>query len=149
MVLFRSSLDQWRPGEHTGTFRGNNLAFVASAKLLEYWENSSLSEAVAYKEAILREELEKIAEKYSSYNAEVRGYGMIFGLHFPEPGFCSEISSAAFERGLVIELAGANDDVVKFLPPLIIEEELLRKGLAIVDQAIEAVIEIKQEVIRG
>lgn len=149
MVLFKSSLDQWRPGEHSGTFRGNNLAFVASAQLLDYWKDSILSKAVAYKEAILKEKLEKIAKKYSSYNAAVRGRGMIFGLHFPEPGFCSEVSSAAFERGLVIELAGANKDVVKFLPPLIIEEELLRKGLDIVDQAIEAVIEIKQDMIRG
>lgn len=149
LVLIKSELDQWKPGEHTGTFRGNNLAFVASAELLEYWRNDNLSEAVLYKEKILREELERMAEKYSEYNASVRGYGMIYGLHIPELNFCSEVSAEAFTRGVVIELAGADDDVLKFLPPLIIEEEILKKGLKIVDESIAAVIEKKQAMKTG
>jgi len=149
LVLIRSELDQWKPGEHTGTFRGNNLAFVASAELLEYWRNDNLSEAVAYKEKIIREELTRMAEKYSEYNPTVRGYGMIYGLHIPELNFCSQVSGEAFTRGLVIELAGADDDVIKFLPPLIIEEDILRKGLKIVDESIAAVIEKKQAMKTG
>jgi len=149
LVLIKSGLDQWRPGEHTGTFRGNNLAFVASAQLLEYWRNDNLSEAVMYKGKIVREELTRMAEKYSDYNPAVRGYGMINGLHIPELNFCSEVSAEAFSRGLVIELAGADDDVIKFLPPLVIEEEILKKGLQIVDESIAAVIEKKQAMKTG
>jgi len=150
VVLIRSELDQWKPGEHTGTFRGNNLAFIASAVLLEeYWKNDNLSEAVFHKEAIIREELERIAKKYSDLNASVRGRGMVFGLHIPELNMCSEVSAEAFSRGLVIELAGANNDVLKFLAPLVIEEEQLRRGLEIIDESIGALLERKKSLING
>ncbi len=149
VVLIRSELDQWKPGEHTGTFRGNNLAFIASAELMEYWKNGSLSEAVLYKETIIREELERIAKKYSDYGPAVRGRGMIYGLHIPEMNLCSEVSAEAFSRGLIIELAGADNDVLKFLPPLVIEEEHLRRGLEIVDESIEATLERKMAMING
>ncbi len=149
MVLMKPELDQWKPGEHTGTFRGNNLAFIASTQLLEYWENSSITDAVMYKEKIIKEELEKIVQKYSELNASVRGRGMVYGLHVPEHGIASEISSEAFERGLIIELAGARDDVVKFLPPLVIEEELLHEGLKIIDESVLAVLEKKQAFVTG
>jgi len=148
-VLMRPDLDQWKPGEHTGTFRGNNLAFVASTELLSYWDNNNLSDAIVYKEKILKEELAKIIEKYPEINASIRGRGLIYGLNAPDRGFCSDVSSEAFDRGLVIELAGARDDVIKFLPPLTIEEETLKKGLKIIDEAICAVIEKKNQMLRG
>ncbi|PKL39526.1 MAG: diaminobutyrate--2-oxoglutarate transaminase [Spirochaetae bacterium HGW-Spirochaetae-1] len=149
MVLLKPELDQWKPGEHTGTFRGNNLAFVASTELLDYWENDNLTEAVYYKEKILRESLEKMAVAFPEMGATVRGRGMVYGLHIPEKGFAQEISACAFERGLIIELAGARDDVVKFLPPLVIEEELLIKGLDIIEQSIADVLEKKKNMLRG
>ncbi len=149
LVLLKPELDQWRPGEHTGTFRGNNLAFVASTELFSYWENDSLTEAVKYKENVLRKGLEEIAQKYPSIEAQIRGRGLIYGLNIPFQGFCHEVSSEAFERGLIIELAGARDDVLKFLPPLVIEEELLQEGLKIIDDAIGAVLDKRMSVIRG
>lgn len=149
LVLMRPELDQWKPGEHTGTFRGNNLAFVASTQILSYWESDALTESVFYKEEILREELERIAAKYADLGATVRGRGLIYGLHIPERGFCSTVSREAFERGLIIELAGAEDDVLKFLPPLLIEEELLRAGLQIIDEAVGAVCERRVALLHG
>ncbi|ODS30329.1 MAG: 4-aminobutyrate aminotransferase, partial [Candidatus Scalindua rubra] len=56
LLLMRPELDQWQPGEHTGTFRGNNLAFVASTEALKYWENGDFSESIIYKGRIMREE---------------------------------------------------------------------------------------------
>lgn len=149
MVLMKPELDQWKPGEHTGTFRGNNLAFVASAQLLEYWENSSITDAVYYKEKILNEELQKLVQKYDELHASVRGRGLIYGLHVPEAGLAGEISSEAFDRGLIIELAGAKADVVKFLPSLLIEEELLQEGIKIIDESIMAVLEKKKAFLTG
>ena len=149
MVLLRPELDQWRPGEHTGTFRGNNLAFVAATKLFSYWQGTDMEEAVAYREKIVRERLREIAAKYPQTEATVRGKGMINGLKIPAQNFCSEVSREAFDRGLIIELAGANDDVLKLLPPLIIEEEVLRAGLDIIDQSIGAVLEKKESLITG
>jgi diaminobutyrate-2-oxoglutarate transaminase len=149
MVMMKPELDQWKPGEHTGTFRGNNLAFVASTQLLSYWENNNLAEAVSYKEITLRQGLEAMAEKYRDYKPSIRGRGLIYGLQFPEPGFCSDISAEAFDRGLIIELAGASNDVLKFLPPLLIDEELLLKGLDIIDESIAAVLEKKESMLHG
>jgi len=149
LVLLKPELDQWKPGEHTGTFRGNNLAFVASAEALSYWDNDDINSAVKYKEAILKEELEKIVKKYPEIEGSIRGKGMIYGIHTPIKNFCSELSSECFENGLVIELAGANDDVLKFLPPLLIEEELLREGIKIVDESIGRLLEKKESLVRG
>ena len=149
LLLFRSDLDQWKPGEHTGTFRGNNLAFVASYEALHYWDDMDLSNAVKYKSEIMRKEIEAIAEKFPELNATVRGRGMIFGLEIPEMGFCSQISERCFENGLIIELAGADDQVVKFLPPLIIDEETLLKGISIVEQSISEILEEKKDKLTG
>ncbi|WP_027389569.1 diaminobutyrate--2-oxoglutarate transaminase [Chrysiogenes arsenatis] len=149
LLLMRPELDQWKPGEHTGTFRGNNLAFVASVETLAYWDNNDLSDAIQYKEAIIREELEKIAAKYPDLNAAVRGLGMIYGLEIPELGFAKEVSRIAFTKGLVIELSGASDQVVKLLPPLTIDETTLRSGLALIDETIGEIIATKQERLSG
>jgi len=149
LVLLKPELDQWKPGEHTGTFRGNNLAFVAATEALSYWENDDLKEAVIYKSCILRNELERIAESYPELDAGIRGRGLIFGLSIPHNGLASDIAREAFERGLIIELAGAEDNVIKFLPPLVIEEEVLRRGLDILEESIAAMLERKRAVMTG
>jgi diaminobutyrate-2-oxoglutarate transaminase len=149
LLLFRHDLDQWKPGEHTGTFRGNNLAFVASYEALHYWDNLDLSNAVKYKSELMRKKIEAIVERFPELDATVRGRGMIFGLEIPERGFCSQISERCFENGLIIELAGADDQVVKFLPPLVIDEETLLKGMAIVEQSIGELVEEKKEKLTG
>ena len=76
------------------------------------------------------------------------GIGLIQGLHIPRAGFCSQISEEAFNKGVVIELSGADDDVVKFLPSLLIEEDILREGLQVIDQAIGDLLARKDE-LRG
>lgn len=150
LLLMRPELDQWQPGEHTGTFRGNNLAFVAATQALSYWDNDDFVHAIQYKGGIMREELGRIVEKYhGQLGVALRGRGMVWGLDFDRGGFAGEVSRAAFENNLVIELAGANDNVVKFLPSLVIEEETLRKGMAIIDQVIGELLEQKGAAMRG
>ncbi len=141
LLLMRPELDQWQPGEHTGTFRGNNLAFVAATQALSYWDNEDLSQAVKYKGDILRDELNRIIAKFPEFDASLRGTGMVWGIDFPQQGVASQISAEAFNRGLVIELAGTQDQVLKFLPALTIEEEILREGLQIVEDSIQAVLD--------
>jgi diaminobutyrate-2-oxoglutarate transaminase len=145
LLLLRQDLDQWKPGEHTGTFRGNNLAFVASTEALSYWDNMDLSNAVKHKSGVIRKALQAIADKHPDMNANVRGRGMIFGLEIPERGMASQISERCFEKGLVIELSGADDQVVKFLPPLVIDEETLLRGIGIVEEAIDEIVAEKHE----
>ncbi len=74
---------------------------------------------------------------------------MVWGLDIDRPGFANEVSAEAFANNLVIELAGADDTVVKFLPALIIEEETLRQGISIIDQVIGELLARKEEAKRG
>jgi diaminobutyrate-2-oxoglutarate transaminase len=149
ILLMRPELDQWQPGEHTGTFRGNNLAFVAATQALSYWDNDDFSESVKYKGKIMEEELKKIVEKYPQLDIELRGIGMVWGLDIPRSGFAGLVSREAFDNNLIIELAGADDNVVKFLPALTIDEETLRKGMTIIDQAIGNLLSLSDDARKG
>jgi diaminobutyrate-2-oxoglutarate transaminase len=97
----------------------------------------------------MEEELGKIVEKYAELEIELRGRGMVWGLDFARSGFPAEVSRAAFDKKLVIELAGADDNVVKFLPALIIEEETLRKGMGIIDDVIGELLKQKKIAMTG
>ena len=147
LVLMRHELDQWKPGEHTGTFRGNNLAFVAAAESLAYWDDDNLSNAVKHKSEIIRYALQEIANNNPELNATVRGRGMIYGLVMPHRGMAAHISKTAFEKGLVIELSGAEDQVLKVLPPLVIEEDLLNRGLEIIADSIYETLERREKML--
>jgi diaminobutyrate-2-oxoglutarate transaminase len=149
MLFMRPELDQWQPGEHTGTFRGNNLAFIAAERALTYWDNDDLSQAVQYKSEIMQGELQRLSDKYGELDARLRGVGMIWGLELPQPGVAKEASKECFEHGLIIETAGADDQVLKFLPPLIIDEELLREGFEIIDAALGALLDRRHKLLTG
>jgi diaminobutyrate-2-oxoglutarate transaminase len=139
LVLMKPELDVWSPGQHNGTFRGNNLAFVtAQASLMHYWSNSELEQAVRRKSQIVSKRLNQIAASYGEGALSVRGRGMIQGLAVDRPGLASDIAVEAFGNGLVIETSGATDQVLKLLPPLTIEEGRLRAGLDIVERSVAA-----------
>lgn len=146
VVLMKSELDQWKPGQHSGTFRGNNLGFVAATKLLSFWKDDSLTLDVYRKEKLLKKKLKNICREIRYMDTDIRGRGLIYGLQIPLGGFCSEVSHNAFANGLLIELSGANADVLKFLPPLVIEEDLLKEGLQILDESIAHVAHEKKAV---
>ncbi|MCD4758144.1 MAG: diaminobutyrate--2-oxoglutarate transaminase [Arcobacteraceae bacterium] len=148
LLLFRPDLDQWKPGEHTGTFRGNNLAFVASRVSLEnYWQNDDLSNAVFYKEKILKETLEKIAQKHKdTYTIDIRGRGLAYGFEIKDDKtIAGEISEYAFKENLIIETCGSDSQVVKFLPPLVIDEDTLREGLKRFETAVDKLFADKKD----
>lgn len=148
VLLFKPDLDQWKPGEHTGTFRGNNLAFVASKVSIEnYWQNDDLSNAVVYKEKILKQTLEKIAKKHSDlYDIEVRGRGLAYGFEIKnDKSIAGEISEYAFKENLICETCGSDSQVIKFLPPLVIDEDLLIEGLKRFEQAVDTLFKDKRE----
>lgn len=134
LVLLRPELDLWKPGEHNGTFRGNNLAFLAATEALSFWETDELQRRVVAQGALVAERLTVLAGRLPS--AEVRGRGMIQGLVCGE--LAQPISRAAFERGLILETAGPRDEVLKVLPPLTIGEAELREGLDLLEDAVRA-----------
>lgn len=140
LVLLRPELDVWKPGEHNGTFRGNNLAFVTGAAALDYWQDDSFSREIFRKADLVRQRLEEIAARHPEVCGPVRGRGLIQGLPLTPDTLATEVSKAAFARGLVIEPVGANDEILKLLPPLVIEEAELRQGLDILEDALTAAL---------
>ncbi len=138
IVLMRPDIDQWSPGEHTGTFRGNSLAFVAGATALERWETDEFSKEIVAKGKKVEERYRAIAERHKDLISDVRGLGMIWGIESEKEDFCNKISEEAFKRGLLAETAGADDQVIKFLAPLTISEAELNQGLDILDESVDA-----------
>ena len=149
ILLMRPELDQWQPGEHTGTFRGNNLAFIAAAKLLEYWDTPDFANGIEQKGEQLRLMLGEVVEKYPEAGGELRGVGMVWGIEFMDAAFAGEVSEEAFANSLVIETAGANGQVIKFLPALTIDEATLKEGVEIIDRAIGTVVQRRQKLKAG
>ena len=138
LTLIRPDLDVWKPGEHNGTFRGNNLAFVTARAALErYWTDGRLESAVGAKARIVRSALDSLADEFGG---EVRGRGLIQGLAL-DSETTAAVCREAFDRGVVIETAGADDEVVKILPPLTIQPDILGDGLQIVRDAMRHVVD--------
>ncbi len=138
LVLMKPELDSWRPGEHNGTFRGHNLAFVtAQVALEEYWQNDDLTRDVRRKGRIVRERLKAIADADPEGRCTVRGRGLMQGLDCGSGELAERIAGRAFEDGLVIERSGADGQVVKVLCPLTIPDEELLAGLHTLETSAE------------
>ncbi|QDX94317.1 diaminobutyrate--2-oxoglutarate transaminase [Brevibacillus laterosporus] len=140
LLLFKRELDIWQPAEHNGTFRGNQLAFIAAEAALHYREQYQLEAEVLRKEQFVKQFLEtQIATLHDQI--EVRGMGLIWGVDVAnisssEVHVAKKIAKRCYERGLIIECVGRNDTVVKLLPPLTIELDELQKGCNILHQVI-------------
>ncbi len=129
--LVRRELDTWAPGEFSGTFRGNNLAFATSAAMLEtYWADCNLEKGTESRGHIVRSTLEELSREFGRGTFKVRGNGLLQGLDVADAELASDISKAAFERRLIVETCGAGDTTVKMLPPIVIDEDELIDGLA-------------------
>ncbi len=140
LVLIKPELDQWLPGEHNGTFRGNNHAFVtATAALEHYWYSDAFAEEIRTKAALITQRLKAISEQFGVTELRPKGRGFMQGLECRNGDIAEQISRAAFVRGLIIETSGNRSQVVKCLCPLTISEQDLMKGLDILEQSIHQV----------
>ena len=132
LALVRPELDQWEPGEHNGTFRGNNHAFVtATAALRHFWSDGAFAADIERRGDMLGRRLDRIA---AEHDLSTRGRGMMRGLDAGSGEAAAQITGAAFERGLIIETSGAHDEVVKVLAPLVIDDATFSQGLDILEQ---------------
>ena len=135
LLLIKPEHDQWKPGEHTGTFRGQDLSFVAGAEGLGYFEDKAFMDGILEKGKRMHKRLEKIAAQ-TPVDAEVRGRGMIQGLDMGNGERVQKIVHHAFESGLLIPNCGPGGRVVKLTPPLTIEDDTLDEGLNLLEQAV-------------
>ncbi len=135
VVLLKPEHDQWKPGEHNGTFRGNNHAFVTARAALEhFWRDDAFALEVQDKGMRLRDGLAAIAAKHEG--ARVKGRGMMLGIEFESGDVASKIAANAFTKGLVIETSGSEGQVVKCLCPLVIELGDLDRALVILSDSV-------------
>ncbi|MEV1117228.1 diaminobutyrate--2-oxoglutarate transaminase [Actinosynnema sp. NPDC049800] len=135
LTLVRPDLDVWEPGEHNGTFRGNNPAFVtATAALREYWADDTLEKSTKARgeqaERVLRDIVAAVP------GSSAKGRGLARGLAFEETGLAGRVAAAAFRRGLLVETSGPDDEVVKLMPPLTIADDEFERGLAVLADSV-------------
>lgn len=140
LTLIRPDFDAvWSPGEHNGTFRGHNAAFVTATAALDFWEDDRLTRSTRAKGERVRACLTELAESFPVLRASVRGRGLIWGLELESSGAAEAVSREAFRTGLLIETSGAESQVVKCLPPLTISDEGLEEGLSRLAAGVAAV----------
>jgi len=142
-IAYRENLNTWGPGAHIGTFRGNQIAYAAGAAALRFMREQDLAGHAARlgdcMVAMLRE-----VERESPFVGEVRGKGLMLGVEFvadratkqPAPDLAARVRSLCFERGVLIEIGGHYSNVARFLPPLVLTEELARKGVEIFAESV-------------
>ncbi|MCA9103897.1 MAG: diaminobutyrate--2-oxoglutarate transaminase, partial [Planctomycetales bacterium] len=139
VTLMKPEWDQWDPGKHNGTFRGNNLAFVTAAAALEhYWSDDTLTRNVHRLAERVHQRLTAIGKEHG---LAVRGRGLIQGIEVADGETADQISAHCFRNGLIIETAGARGEVVKILPPLTITESALDEGLDTLQEAVNATLD--------
>ncbi|NOI25666.1 pyridoxal phosphate-dependent class III aminotransferase [Vibrio mediterranei] len=149
LLVFNKKVDTWNAGEHTGTFRGNQLAMVSGEKALEIIKRDNLVEHARVAGEYLRLGLNKIKQRVNCI-AEVRGKGLMLGVEIVKPTgehnkfgepvadgqLTLDIQRAALERGLMVEKGGRDGAVIRFLPPLIISFEQIDFALRTIEEAI-------------
>tara|TARA_R110002095_G_scaffold39954_1_gene37021 strand:+ start:638 stop:1903 length:1266 start_codon:yes stop_codon:yes gene_type:complete len=134
LVLVKPEHDVMGPAEHNGTFRGNTHAFVTARIAIEkYWSDDVLQQDIARRAAMVKEGLETIASMVPG--ARLKGRGMMRGVDVGSGDLASDICAHAFDKGLIVETSGSNDEVIKILAPLTTPDATLRKGLNILVDA--------------
>lgn len=143
LLLINPDTDIWQPGQHNGTFRGNNLAFVsATAIIKEYWAKYGKLEAVIQRKAELINHFLNELVLTSSHLVELRGRGMIYGIECINTETAALIQKEAFNQKLIIERCGKDDEVIKIMPSILINEEDLLRGLSILANIIGGIEQI-------
>jgi diaminobutyrate-2-oxoglutarate transaminase len=144
-VAFKQELDTWPPGKHIGTFRGNVVAYAAGHAALQFMVANNLAEHASELGKHMLSRLKEI-ERESGIVGEARGKGLMLGVELvhdkaskkPAPEFARQVRTFCHQHGLLIEIGGHYENVARFLPPLVLTEDLARKGLEIFADAVTA-----------
>ncbi|MCW8377159.1 diaminobutyrate--2-oxoglutarate transaminase family protein [Streptomyces justiciae] len=149
VILYDGKLDAWAPGAHTGTFRGNQPAFAAAVATMKVVERERVLENVRARAEQLMVHLQGL-RAVSPYVADVRGLGLMTGVELNDPvtgqpatKLAKRVQWEAVSRGLILELGGRDDCVVRMLPPLNCSEQeidiagrILREALTAAEEAL-------------
>ncbi|WP_350335404.1 diaminobutyrate--2-oxoglutarate transaminase [Coralliovum pocilloporae] len=137
IVLISPDIDFWKPGEHSGTFRGSNLAFISSAAAAKLWKDSDFLASARNNRRKLQAFADEVCSVHKSIITDKRGRGLMVGLKCKDRDIAQKIHNSAFSGGLIIETSGADRDVLKLVPPINISDEEMEIGLNILNSSIE------------
>src|SRR5699024_1741101 len=139
LTLIKPEIDDWEPGEHNGTFRGHNPAYVPGTKALRtFWADDELEKNGAARSEQQHARLELITSL--AEGSQVRGRGRRSGGAFRDLDAADEVAAAGFGRGLMIETSGSCDEVIKVMAALTTTEEQLAEGLDALEDAAREVL---------
>jgi 4-aminobutyrate aminotransferase/(S)-3-amino-2-methylpropionate transaminase len=137
-------MDAVHGGGLGGTYGGNPVACAAALAAIETMQAEDLNASAQHIEQTMRVRLEALAGKYDVIG-DVRGRGAMLAVELVEPGtktpnpaLTGAIAAACHQQGLVTLTAGTFGNVLRFLPPLVIGEDLLHEGLDILEAAFAA-----------
>lgn len=132
LLLLRSELDCWDAGEHNGTFRGFNYAFVtAKAAIEHYWAQPDFQVGMRRAENIFQDNLGVLVNVCDAAIQEIRSKGFVAGIELVDQVDPKQVVHQCFEQGLLLETCGPYGKVVKLLPPITMTEEQMVKGFSI------------------
>ncbi|WP_019556479.1 aspartate aminotransferase family protein [Thiomicrorhabdus arctica] len=132
----------WLPGEHTGTFRGQNISFIAGREALRYFEDDTFMLETQAKGEMMRQELQEIADSYPEHDFVVRGKGMMQAIDVGNGTLSKAIAKDCFENGMLFGPCGVGGEVMKMIPPLTIPEKDLKQGFIILKEAVDRQIKL-------
>lgn len=136
-------MSKWKPGTHGGTFGGNVVACAAAVATIRAMKEEKLIENAAARGAQLMAGLRKLQAEFSQIG-EVRGAGLMVGVEFGRPGApdtatAKAVAKAAFERGLMLLGCGTFDNVIRWVPPLVVNEQQMDEALKIFAAALDSI----------
>lgn len=140
LTLIKPELDQFQPGEHNGTFRGNNHAFVTATEALSYWADPKFEQSIQKKSDRITEFLDEMIEKYPQMKGQRKGRAFMQGIASDVEGFSDKVAAEGFHHGLIMETAGGHDQVFKLFPPINIDEDGLEQGLELIEKSIQSAL---------
>ncbi|GAC1315956.1 MAG: diaminobutyrate--2-oxoglutarate transaminase [Acidimicrobiales bacterium] len=139
LVLLRPAIDVWEPAEHTGTFRGNQLAFVTATAALAVFDDEQL-EARTFANGVIVADFLQAEVCPLDARIGVRGRGLLWGIDLSgldaSGALAAAVADQCFAAGMLVERVGRDDTVLKLLPPLTITPDELQRGLRILADAL-------------
>ncbi len=142
-IAYREELNTMPKGRTIGTFRGNMVAFAAGAAGINWMLDNKVTERVTVLGEAALKKMKEMEAKHPTIG-ECRGLGFMLAIEMvtdkesrtPDKERASKVRKYAHQRGVVIEIGGHYDNVARLLPPLVIPEKLLMKGLDILEGVI-------------
>jgi diaminobutyrate-2-oxoglutarate transaminase len=156
VIIYHKKFDQWQPGAHIGTFRGNQLAMATGLASLKYMKQYNLPQQALLRGQQLMQKLKLLESEFVEIG-DVRGLGLMQGVEvihangetnvlgepLANPELAAEIQRKCLQKGLILEVGGRHSSVLRFLPPLIVNADQIEVIAKIVTSVVRETCTLK------